>query len=85
MKLKRLFTAILSAALTLSLCAMPAMADSTAGTGAATTPSKTPVKTTSSKVKTGDDTSINLAGITAFVSLLGIAGTKLFKKRKIEE
>ena len=45
-----------------------------------TTPSKTPVKTTSSKVKTGDDTSINLAGITAFVSLLGIAGTKLFKK-----
>lgn len=50
-----------------------------------TTPSKTPVKTTSSKVKTGDDTSINLAGITAFVSLLGISGTKLFKKRKIEE
>ena len=50
-----------------------------------TTPSKTPVKTTSSKVKTGNDTSINLAGITAFVSLLGIAGTKLFKKRKIEE
>lgn len=50
-----------------------------------TTPSKTPVKTTSGKVKTGDDTSINLAGITAFVSLLGIAGTKLFKKRKIEE
>ena len=50
-----------------------------------TTPSKTPVKTTSSKVKTGDDTSTNLAGITAFVSLLGIAGTKLFKKRKIEE
>lgn len=50
-----------------------------------TTPSKTPVKTTSSKVKTGDDTSINLVGITAFVSLLGIAGTKLFKKRKIEE
>lgn len=50
-----------------------------------TTPSKTPVKTTSSKVKTGDNTSINLAGITAFVSLLGIAGTKLFKKRKIEE
>lgn len=47
-----------------------------------TTPSKTPVKTTSSKVKTGDDTSINLAGITAFVSLLGIAGTKLFKKKK---
>lgn len=38
MKLKRLFTAILSAALTLSLCAMPAMADSTTGT----TTSKTP-------------------------------------------
>lgn len=37
MKLKRLFTAILSAALTLSLCAMPAMADSTTGTGAAGT------------------------------------------------
>lgn len=49
-----------------------------------TTPSKTPVKTTSSKVKTGDDTSINLAGITAFVSLLGIAGTKLFKKEKLK-
>lgn len=39
MKLKRLFTAILSAALTLSLCAMPAMADSGAAgmTGAAGT------------------------------------------------
>ena len=38
MKLKRLFTAILSAALTLSLCAMPAMAEEgTAGTGAAGT------------------------------------------------
>lgn len=39
MKLKRLFTAILSAALTLSLCAMPAMADSstTAGTSSKTT------------------------------------------------
>lgn len=49
-----------------------------------TTPSKTPVKTTSSKVKTGDNTSINLAGITAFVSLLGIAGTKLFKKEKLK-
>ena len=35
MKLKRLFTAILSAALTLSLCAMPAMADSTTGTARA--------------------------------------------------
>lgn len=40
MKLKRLFTAILSAALTLSLCAMPAMAE---GAGTAGTPtSKTP-------------------------------------------
>ena len=38
MKLKRLFTAILSAALALSLCAMPAMADSgTTGTGTGTT------------------------------------------------
>lgn len=39
MKLKRLFTAILSAALALSLCAMPAMADSstTAGTSSKTT------------------------------------------------
>lgn len=39
MKLKRLFTAVLSAALTLSLCAMPAMADSstTAGTSSKTT------------------------------------------------
>ena len=39
MKLKRLFTAILSAALTLSLCAMPAMAEggTTAGTTGATT------------------------------------------------
>ena len=38
MKLKRLFTAILSAALTLSLCAMPAMAEGGAtGTGAAGT------------------------------------------------
>ena len=40
MKLKRLFTAILSAALTLSLCVMPAMADDgsgTTGTGTGTT------------------------------------------------
>lgn len=38
MKLKRLFTAILSAALTLSLCAMPAMAeDGSTTTGAGTT------------------------------------------------
>lgn len=42
MKLKRLFTAILSAALTLSLCAMPAMADDTGTTAAGTTSSKTP-------------------------------------------
>ena len=41
MKLKRLFTAILSAALTLSLCAMPAMATE-GGTTAGTTSSKTP-------------------------------------------
>ena len=39
MKLKRLFTAILSAALTLSLCAMPAMADDGAA-GTATGPLK---------------------------------------------
>lgn len=38
MKLKRLFTAILSAALTLSLCAMPAMAAEDTGTTAGTTP-----------------------------------------------
>ena len=37
MKLKRLFTAILSAALTLSLCAMPAMADDGSGTATGTT------------------------------------------------
>lgn len=46
MKLKRLFTAILSAALTLSLCAMPAMATegSTTGTAGATSPADgTPV------------------------------------------
>ena len=43
MKLKRLFTAILSAALTLSLCAMPAMADSST-TAAGTAPADgTPV------------------------------------------
>ena len=54
MKLKRLFTAILSAALTLSLCAMPAMADSgTTGTGTGATTARadgTPVwnKTTGS-------------------------------------
>ena len=37
MKLKRLFTAILSAALTLSLCAMPAMATEGSGTATGTT------------------------------------------------
>ena len=42
MKLKRLFTAILSAALTLSLCAMPAMAEEGAAGTAGTTTSKTP-------------------------------------------
>ena len=36
MKLKRLFTAILSAALTLSLCAMPAMAEGSGTTGTGT-------------------------------------------------
>ena len=41
MKLKRLFTAILSAALTLSLCAMPAMATE-GSTATGTTSSKTP-------------------------------------------
>ena len=34
MKLKRLFTAILSVALTLSLCAMPAMAEGVTTAGA---------------------------------------------------
>lgn len=34
MKLKRLFTAILSVALTLSLCAMPAMAEGATTAGA---------------------------------------------------
>lgn len=42
MKLKRLFTAILSAALTLSLCAMPAMATEGGTATAGTTTSKTP-------------------------------------------
>ena len=41
MKLKRLFTAVLSAALTLSLCAMPAMA----ADGTTTTPPKTSTST----------------------------------------
>lgn len=46
MKLKRLFTAVLSAALALSLCAMPAMAaDDTT----------TPVKTSTSTIDKGPD------------------------------
>ena len=43
MKLKRLFTAILSAALTLSLCAMPAMADDGAAGTTGTPTNGTPV------------------------------------------
>ncbi len=51
MKLKRLFTAILSAALTLSLCAMPAMAaDDTT----------TPVKTSTSTIDKGQTGSITI-------------------------
>ena len=51
MKLKRLFTAILSAALTLSLCAMPAMAaDDTT----------TPVKTSTSTIDTQKEGSITI-------------------------
>lgn len=46
MKLKRLFTAILSAALTLSLCAMPAMATEGAGTGTGTGTTTAPLRTT---------------------------------------
>ena len=52
MKLKRLFTAVLSAALTLSLCAMPAMAaDGTAAT---------PVKTSTSTIDTTQTGSITI-------------------------
>lgn len=54
MKLKRLFTAILSAALTLSLCAMPAMAAD--GT---TTPPTTP-KTSTSTIDTQKEGSITI-------------------------
>lgn len=51
MKLKRLFTAVLSAALTLSLCAMPAMAaDDTT----------TPVKTSTSTIDKGQTGSITI-------------------------
>lgn len=52
MKLKRLFTAVLSAALTLSLCAMPAMA-------ADDTPT-TPVKTSTSTIDTQKEGSITI-------------------------
>ena len=54
MKLKRLFTAVLSAALTLSLCAMPAMAAD--GT---TTPPTTP-KTSTSTIDTQKEGSITI-------------------------
>lgn len=60
MKLKRLFTAILSAALTLSLCAMPAMADDTGTAGTGTTTSKTP--TAIDRTKTGSLTIHKYAG-----------------------
>lgn len=51
MKLKRLFTAVLSAALALSLCAMPAMAaDDTT----------TPVKTSTSTIDKGQTGSITI-------------------------
>ena len=55
MKLKRLFTAILSAALTLSLCAMPAMADSGTTAGAGTAP-----KTSTSTIDKGQTGSITI-------------------------
>ena len=51
MKLKRLFTAVLSAALTLSLCAMPAMAADGA---------PTPVKTSTSTIDTQKEGSITI-------------------------
>ncbi|WP_278542587.1 SpaH/EbpB family LPXTG-anchored major pilin [Gemmiger formicilis] len=53
MKLKRLFTAVLSAALALSLCAMPAMAAD--GTAATTTP-----KTSTSTIDIGQKGSITI-------------------------
>lgn len=52
MKLKRLFTAVLSAALTLSLCAMPAMAEDDTPT--------TPVKTSTSTIDTTQTGSITI-------------------------
>ena len=57
MKLKRLFTAILSAALTLSLCAMPAMAEDggTTAAGAETAP-----KTSTSTIDTNQTGSITI-------------------------
>ena len=57
MKLKRLFTAILSAALTLSLCAMPAMAVE-GGTAAGT--AGTPPKTSTSTIDTNQTGSITI-------------------------
>lgn len=54
MKLKRLFTAILSAALTLSLCAMPAMAADGA------TDDTTPPKTSTSTIDTQKEGSITI-------------------------
>lgn len=55
MKLKRLFTAVLSTALALSLCAMPAMAADAAAEG--TTP---PVKTSTSTIDTQKEGSITI-------------------------
>lgn len=54
MKLKRLFTAVLSAALTLSLCAMPAMAAEGA------TDDTTPPKTSTSTIDTQKEGSITI-------------------------
>lgn len=57
MKLKRLFTAALSAALALSLCAMPAMAADAAAEGTTPTP---PVKTSTSTIDTQKEGSITI-------------------------
>lgn len=59
MKLKRLFTAILSAALTLSFCAMPAMAADT-GTAAAGTGAETATKISTSTIDTTQKGSITI-------------------------
>ena len=60
MKLKRLFTAVLSTALALSLCAMPAMAaDDTTGTGTTTTTPEAP-KTSTSTIDTQKEGSITI-------------------------